>query len=81
MYSRGQIQDFNDRELVQTAFEEYWADFGINDSIDPRVRSDTYDDLKEAERQLETQVVLAMEGRGRLRSFLLNECRRRRGRR
>lgn len=77
MYSREQIQAFNDRELVQTAFEVYWEDFGINDAIDPRVRSDTYDDLKEAEHQLENQVVLAMEGRSRLRSFLVNECRRR----
>jgi hypothetical protein len=78
MWSREEIYGFGDSELVQAAFEAYWAGFGSDESIDPRVRLETYEALKEAERQLATQVVLSMEGRGRLRSFLLNETRRRR---
>ena len=73
---RAEIHQLEDSELVQAAFDEYWEDFGANDDIDPIVRRQTLEDLREAKRELDVQIVLSTEGRGRLRSFLFNERRR-----
>lgn len=73
---RQEIHELEDTELVDAAFDVYWESFGTNDEIDPRVRLATLEDLREAAAQLESQIVLTTEGRGRLRSFLINERRR-----
>jgi hypothetical protein len=70
---RAEIHRLEDPALVQQCFDEYWEDFGINDEIDAVVRLETCKALCEAQRQLVEETTLTMEGRGRLRSFLLNE--------
>jgi len=61
----------SDRDLAVAAVDEFWATFGNNESIDPRVRVMVLRDLEEALEQLETDST-RMEGRGRLTSFLFN---------
>jgi hypothetical protein len=61
------INRYEDRNLVQIA----WAEFETWD-VGEDVKGDVRDDLVEAERQLDEQLVISREGRRRLRMFLFN---------
>ena len=74
---REEIHELSDPELVQAAFDEYWAYVGDDQAIDARERLEIYKDLCNAEDLLTTKIVLSKQGRGRLRSFLLNSRARR----
>ena len=67
---REHVLALDDEELVQAAFDA-WAAFA-SEAVTPAVQAMVLKDLEEAEAQLRSQAVLAREGRGRLRRFLLN---------
>ena len=69
---RAEIAEYEDDELVEIAFDEFWEGIGSDENVDPRLRLEILDDLRQAERQLEGRVALGREGRGRLRSLLFN---------
>ncbi|MGO9956938.1 MAG: hypothetical protein ACLP50_13320 [Solirubrobacteraceae bacterium] len=69
---RAQIMELDDAQLVDAASDEFWGTMGSDESIDPLVRLKILTELKDAQGTLGDRVILSDEGRGRLRSFLLN---------
>lgn len=65
---RAEVNAYEDDELVQTAWDEFDQFAATQD-----VKRDIESDLREAEEELSRHVVLSRQGRGRLRSFVLNK--------
>ena len=65
------IYALEDQSLVQIAWDEF-DQFERSSGADPSVIEDVRRNLVWAEAQLDHQVVLSKEARGRMRSFLYN---------
>jgi hypothetical protein len=70
---RREIAALQDSDLVVAAWDQFWHTFASDETIDPILRVEAMKQLRDAESQLRGVFPRSAEGRGRLRSFLLNE--------